>query len=257
MKNVILVDTSNLCHICYHSYCAKTPKNTISFRSIVGGIFTRLLVVSRTFKTDKFVFAIDSTHVYRKDMDSSYKSKRKKNLVVVQLIEEFVKTLRKIGFKNIVEVRGYEADDIIAGYAKKLRNCVIMSNDQDFFQCLSKTTKIYNITSRLTFTKKDLKEKYKISPKQWKMVKAIGGCTSDGVVGIPRVGEKTAIKYLLKQLTSSSAYYKRIKENKGLLKHSTKLVSLPFTKTMKLPPLKVEKNTLNLRTRRNLFLHTN
>lgn len=248
--NTVLVDTSNICHICYYSYYSlrSLPESTPDYHPIISSIFNRLSVVGRKFKPNNFVFALDSPHVYRKQVDFRYKAKRKKNLMVSKLIARFVVELKKAGFRNIVELRGYEADDIIAGYTKKIKRCVIVSNDQDFFQRLSNNTQIYNITKRSVITVKDFKNTYGIKASKWEMVKAIGGCNSDGVVGVPGVGEKTAIKYILGKLDPSSVYYKRIKNNMYLIKSSKKLVSLPFTNIMKLPQLKVDKVRLSMPT---------
>lgn len=62
------------------------------------------------------------------------------------------------------------------------------------------------------------------------MVKAMSGCDSDGVPGIPGVGEVTAVKFIRKELSKTSAIYKTIMspESAEVVCRNRRLVELPY-----------------------------
>lgn len=242
----LLIDTSNLCYISYYAFKNRLPTTSQFPTTLIYGVLTHVLKLSHKFKTNKFIWAVDSKSSYRKRINNDYKNNRNHNNEIPQQITYFTTVLLKeLGFKNVVEVDGYEADDVIAGYTTLLEKCVIVSNDKDFLQCLNRNTKIYDVRSRLITTRATFRREYKISPKQWKLVKAIGGCTSDNVIGVPGVGEKTAIKYVTGTLDTKIKKYKLIEDNKKLIEKSKKLTSLPFNGNIDLPRLKNDKITLS------------
>ena len=85
---------------------------------------------------------------------------------------------------------------------------------------------------------------YKVTPEDWGKVKAIAGCSSDGVPGVSGVGESTACKYLTKMLPKTYKTYKTIEKSTELINFNKQLVILPFKGT---PDLVVKnKNKLSL-----------
>jgi 5'-3' exonuclease len=62
-------------------------------------------------------------------------------------------------------------------------------------------------------------------------VKALSGCTSDEIPGIPGVGEKTAIKYLSGALKSEHKTFQSIVQNQALFQRNLALVTLPHPET--------------------------
>jgi 5'-3' exonuclease len=70
------------------------------------------------------------------------------------------------------------------------------------------------------------------------------GCTSDSVGGISGVGDKTACKFLNRQLSITSKAYRDIRANKVLIDQNLKLVTLPYPGTKVFP---IQKDTLSLK----------
>jgi hypothetical protein len=68
---------------------------------------------------------------------------------------------------------------------------------------------------------------YRITAREWAMVKAIAGCGGDGVPGIPGVAEKTAISYILDELPNGKKK-RDIDDNFKLIQRNWKLVHLPI-----------------------------
>jgi 5'-3' exonuclease len=194
------------------------------------------------------VFACDSSKSKRKKIYPKYKENRKEKT------EEQIKldsiafpqfdalkndVLPKIGYKNIFEVKGLEADDIISRICLDYSDdeIKIVTRDNDIWQCITKNVSIMDPKTHNLLTEFKFKQQYGISPKQWKKVKQLAGCKGDNVEGIQGVGNPTAIKYLkgeLKKVTAKgepTKVYKRIKEGKKLIKFNKKLVVLPFKNT--------------------------
>jgi 5'-3' exonuclease len=90
---------------------------------------------------------------------------------------------------------------------------------------------MYNPGKKKAVTLQSFSKETGLEPWEWAKVKAIGGCKTDEVPGIPGVGEKTAIKYILGKLKPDSAAYKAIKANKEIITRNRKLVELPFEGT--------------------------
>jgi 5'-3' exonuclease len=67
-----------------------------------------------------------------------------------------------------------------------------------------------------------------LDPAQWALVKAIGGCASDGIPGCaPGIGEGRAIAYLQNKLKPTSGYFFNIQNNDDRICDNMKLVRLP------------------------------
>lgn len=109
----------------------------------------------------------------------------------------------------ILELEGYEADDIIGTFAdvgeKSSVFTVIVTADADAYQLLSEKVKILitrkGITQLEEFDLNKLKESYGLEPEQWIDFKALKGDTSDNIPGVPGIGEKRALQ-LLKEFGS-------------------------------------------------------
>lgn len=207
---------------------------------ILYGFMRYLLALQKQFNFDQFIFCFDSKNSKRKKLYPEYKSGRS-NYDVSKMVYNQVDILKneilpQIGFKNLFETNELEADDIIASIClNKNQNdeYIIISRDQDLYQLLNTNISQYDYISKKIIIVETFQEKYGIDPILWGRVKAIGGCKSDNVPGIPGVGEKTICKYLNNQLKETTKAYQKIESNRGrsLTEFNHKLVSLPFEGT--------------------------
>ena len=105
---------------------------------------------------------------------------------------------------KILEVDGYEADDIIATLASaasnKFNETLIVSSDKDILQLVSKKVKVMSIkkgiTDTIIFKEEKVIEKFGIIPGKIKDFLALTGDSSDNIPGVPGIGAKTAAKLL-------------------------------------------------------------
>jgi DNA polymerase-1 len=108
------------------------------------------------------------------------------------------------GIKHF-ELEGYEADDIIATFAKAAEKkgfqTLICTGDRDSFQLVNgKTTVLYpkkGVTEMNRMTPEAVFEKYGLTPKQYPDFAALRGDPSDNLPSVPGVGEKTATKWIV------------------------------------------------------------
>ena len=214
---------------------------------VIFGFFRQILFLAKKFETNNFAFVWDSPASLRKEIYPEYKENRKKIERTKEEIEDDIiafkqfsllreEILPKLGFSNIFMLPGYEADDIIAQVCKdSVSEIMIVSSDNDLYQLLTEEVCIYDPRRKDFYTKENFLADYEIVPGDWKRVKGIAGCTSDGVQGIRGVGEKTAIKYLLKKMNPVSKSYEEIR---AFLKsdeyaRNLQLVTLPYPKIPK------------------------
>jgi 5'-3' exonuclease len=135
------------------------------------------------------------------------------------------------GFRNIWSYPGYEGDDIIAAYSRKIGledDGVIATSDKDLYQCISSNVVWWNPYTKETMTASRFREIWGIFSYQWADVKAWAGCSTDGIPGIPGVGEKTAAKWICGKLQSSSKTYQKISEGVEIYNRNLPLVTLPY-----------------------------
>ncbi len=107
---------------------------------------------------------------------------------------------KAIGFP-LIEIEGVEADDVIATLVRKAKDkklkAVVSSLDKDLMQLVEDpTTTIMNTMSHQIFNEDKVFEKFGVKPNQIRDMLALVGDTSDNIPGVPKVGQKTAAKWL-------------------------------------------------------------
>lgn len=195
-----------------------------------GGVVFGFLRDLKTFEdlfNDKYVVvAFDFGFGIRKAFFEGYKKSRelrKQSMTEVERIaeadfEEQVKRLRKsilpeLGYSNVLVQYGYEADDIIAKISQQAsedEDVTIVSSDHDLHQCLRRNVVCYDPTRKTTTTRNTFRNTWGIKPRQWPLVKAIAGCSTDDVPGVYGVGEATACKWFRGAVSATSKTYKKI-----------------------------------------------
>lgn len=242
---MILIDANSICHQCKHAM------SDLSWHEkkvgVIFGFLRQILTLSKLFDTNEFAFAWDSRKSKRKEIFPDYKKARRHektleeeelDTIAYRQFDLLRKTiLPNLGFKNNFRQTGYEADDVIASIVNSnpTRGIAIISTDEDLYQLLSERVSLYSIRKKQFYTHKNLWKEYHVTPERWADVKAIAGCSTDGIPGIPRVGEKTACKYLNRTLGPSYKTFQSIRTNNSIIERNRRLVKLPFEGTPPFP----------------------
>ncbi|WP_062377666.1 DNA polymerase I [Demequina pelophila] len=103
-----------------------------------------------------------------------------------------------------VDKAGFEADDLLATYARLGREAgmrvLVVSGDRDTIQLVTdQVTLLYprkGVSDLVRFTPDAVEEKYGVRPEQYPELAALVGETSDNLPGVPKVGPKTAAKWI-------------------------------------------------------------
>jgi 5'-3' exonuclease len=256
-KNIVIVDLHSIMHNVKHGVGKVSKLKTGDTHTfVIYGFLMKLRNILKTVPNDVVVFACDSNISKRKKIYQGYKQDRtEKTEDQIKLDEisypqfDIIKKeiLPAIGYKNIFEYDGYEADDIIAAVSKKyqsMHNKMIVTLDKDMYQCLDDCTWIVKHDKMKVYSQSDFVDEYKIKPAQWADVKKFGGCTSDKVPGIHvfmpdgemssrNIGEKTALKYLRGELKETANTYKAFTDprNARVLARNEALTVLPLKGT--------------------------
>jgi len=243
---MILIDAPNLCYIAH--YAMGELSNDDVPTGVTFGFLNYVLSIATKFEDNDLVFCFDSKKSWRKLILPSYKANRDEKeytdeeLWLFEHLHRQVMELRSdilpnLGFNNVFMSVGFEADDLIAHlvnqYAGK-RDIVIVSSDEDLYQCLQPRVRIYKVKSKKVYTASAFKKEYDITPDKWADVKAIAGCSSDNLKGVFGVGEKTAIKFWKGELKPNSKAYQQIKISWSIYHSTLKLVKLPFDKPLRI-----------------------
>lgn len=239
---LLILDCHYLCHRAFHA------QSDLSFHGIATGVIFGFLkqigVLKNEFQTDRVGFCFEGDTLYRKIDFADYKMKRiqhekkadperlKARGDLCRQIEALrFHHLRNIGFRNIFYYPGWESDDIMARICQEEEGEVILvTSDADMYQCLAPNVRMYSPQKKKLFTDKWFTKEYGIQPRQWAVVKAMAGCDTDGVPGIPGVGEVTALKFIRGELSKTSQIYKTIKspEAAEIVTRNRRLVELPY-----------------------------
>lgn len=150
------------------------------------------------------------------------------------LLAHLPDALRALGVADVRVKRGYEADDHIAAAVAALPagcRAVIASRDRDLLQLVGARAALYDPHERRAYGRSWFRSEYAgLHPAEWADVKALEGCSTDGVPGCPGVGTKTAVRYLAGELPRHHVAFARLEAYVGTPAHRLAqiLVRLPW-----------------------------
>jgi DNA polymerase-1 len=171
----------------------------------VFGFTSMLINAIKDEKPTHLAIAFDvSRETFRREMFAEYKANRAKSpdefRSQLPLITEVIEAMQIPG----IQVKGYEADDIIATLAKqgekKGMRVSILTGDRDSYQLVNDSiTVLYarkGVSDIARMTPAAVLEKYELTPEQYPDFAALRGDPSDNLPSVPSVGEKTAVKWI-------------------------------------------------------------
>ena len=235
---VLLLDCNYLAWRSFHS----TGKNLD--RGTTYGFLSTLQKLRDQFQPSRIAFCFDGDGPSkRKEIYPDYKANRGRNNVESDCNDRIkvhgeIKELRDkhlpaLGWRNVFHAPGFEADDwagAICHHLNGKEKCVLVSADQDFWQLISPSVSVWNPTTNYLETFQTFQEKWSIEPEDWISVKAIAGCKSDNIKGVPGVGEKTAARFLAGELSKGREAAVREKVNRWeeRILFNLRLVKIPL-----------------------------
>jgi DNA polymerase-1 len=162
-----------------------------------------------------------SERTFRNDIYKEYKAHRPP--APEDLIPQFplVREATRAFGVSCVEMAGYEADDLIATYARMAREagarCTIVSSDKDLMQLVvDGQVELFDSMKNKRIASAEVMEKFGVAPDKVVQVQALAGDSTDNVPGVRGIGIKTAAE-LIGQFGDVETLLKRaseIKQNK-------------------------------------------
>lgn len=236
---VLIVDCMSIFYRSFFSIKKQLEGGDYSL--LLHEFFFRIQKICANQQVGHICFCWDSAKSLRKRIYPQYKEGRKeKDELLFSALHWFYivrkEILPRLGFNNNFMRVGFEADDLIAVICRQSFigqdvHCIIASADSDLYQLLSDDTSMYRIHKEDLYTKQDFTKEYGIDPIFWADVKAMSGCPTDNVDGIPGVGEVTACKYIRNEHSGSKRSKIEKLESRKIIDRNMKLVRLPFENT--------------------------
>ncbi|MBM3691602.1 MAG: hypothetical protein FJW76_06325, partial [Actinobacteria bacterium] len=171
----------------------------------VYGLCSMLINLLMEHKPEYLAVCFDEGRdTFRKKLFPSYKANRAKSpdefRAQVSLIRNMIDSFGITSFSD----SQYEADDIIATLTKKSADdnldVLIVTSDRDSFQLISDSVNVLypkkGLSDVVIMNRKELQDKYGLSPEQYPDFAALRGDPSDNLPGIPGVGEKTSLAWI-------------------------------------------------------------
>jgi len=157
-------------------------------------------------KPTHFAVIFDSARKnFRNDIYKEYKANRSEAPDDLAPQFEYIRKSVKAFNLPSIELLNYEADDLIATYAKKIikegAKVTVISSDKDLMQLVSDDVRLYDPMKSKVLGEKEVFEKFGVKPNQVIDVQALAGDSSDNIPGVPGIGIKTASELIKKYKT--------------------------------------------------------
>ena len=199
-KTLVLVDGSSYLFRAYHALPLLTNSKG-EYTNAILGVTNMLKKLVETYPEAYFGVIFDAPgKTFRNDMYPEYKANRAS---MPDELREQIKPLHQLikamGLPLVMEP-GVEADDVIGTLAKQAEeedlNVVISTGDKDIAQLVTNKTSLINTMNNQWLDEEGVKEKFGVPPDRIIDYLALMGDTSDNIPGVPKVGPKTATKWL-------------------------------------------------------------
>ena len=167
-------------------------------------------------KPTHFAVIFDSAKKnFRNDIYSEYKANRTETPEDLIPQFEYIRKAVKAFSLPSIELINYEADDLLATYAKKIVSAgakvTVISSDKDLMQLVSEKIRLYDPMKNKVLGEKEVFEKFGVKPNQVIDVQSLAGDSSDNIPGVPGIGIKTAAE-LINKYKTLDVLLKNIKE---------------------------------------------
>jgi DNA polymerase-1 len=232
--HLFLVDGSGFIFRAFHAIPALNRKSDGLPVNAVSGFCNMLWKLLRDARnTDvgvtpthlAVIFDYSST-TFRKEIYPLYKANR--SAPPEDLIPQFGLIRHATRAFNLpcIETEGFEADDIIATYARQAEavgaDVTIVSSDKDLMQLLTANVHMYDAMKDKQIGIPDVIEKWGVAPEKMIDLQAMTGDSTDNVPGIPGIGPKTAAQLLeefgdLETLLARAGEIKQVKRRENII----------------------------------------
>ena len=233
MPHLYLVDGSGYIFRAYH----RLPPLTNKHGEPVGAVYGYTTMLWKLAKelheadgpTHMAVVLDKSSKSFRNDMYDRYKAHRPPP--PEDLVPQFpmIRDATRAFSLPCIEEEGWEADDLIASYAKAALaqgwQVTIVSSDKDLMQLIEPGLDLYDTMNNRRLGREQVIEKFGVPPEQLGEVLALMGDTVDNVPGVPGIGPKRAAELIgqygsVEAVIEAAPEMKKSKMRDNLIEHA-------------------------------------
>ena len=221
-----LVDGSGFIFRAYHAL----PPLSRGDGTPVGAVMGFCNMVARLIEThagDRIAIVFDTARIsFRNEFYPDYKAHRPDPPEDLKPQFAIVREATRAFDLPALELPGFEADDLIATYARLAREAgeevVIVSSDKDLMQLVRPGVAMLDPIKQKTIGEAEVFDKFGVKPDRVVDVQALAGDSTDNVPGVPGIGVKTAAELInlygdLETLLARAGEIKQPKRRESLL----------------------------------------
>ena len=240
-KSLTLVDGSGFIFRAYYALPPLTRNDGTPINAVMGYCNMIWRLIAETKTSSLAVIFDTASKSFRNEIYSEYKANRSE--APEDLIPQFSLIREATEAFNIpyIELKGYEADDIIATYSNQASNegwtVDIISSDKDLMQLVNDNVKMVDPMKMVNIGREEVFKKFGVYPEKVTDVQALAGDSTDNIPGVPGIGIKTAAELIneygdLDTLLGKAEEIKQPKRRENLINYadlariSMKLVTL-------------------------------
>ena len=202
MKKLLAVDGNSILNRAFYGVRPLTTKDGFPTNALYGMV-NMISRQQEQLKPDFCAVAFDlKAPTFRHQFYDAYKAGRKPMPEELALQFPVAKDLLRAMGYTVLELEGYEADDILGTLAAMCEDegaeAYLMTGDRDALQLISPSVHVLLATNSDTvdMNEEAFRAKYGVASSQFVDVKALMGDSSDNIPGVAGIGEKTACKLI-------------------------------------------------------------
>ena len=266
-SKLVLVDGSSYLYRAYHAL----PKLTSSRGEPTGaihGVLSMILKLAKEQETEHFAVVFDAPgKTFRDEIFDEYKANRPPMPDDLRLqIDPLLEAVPAMGLP-MLRIEGVEADDVIGTLCRQAAadgmQVLVSTGDKDMTQLVDKNITLVNTMSGTLLDRDGVKKKFDVFPEQIIDYLGLVGDSSDNIPGVPRVGAKTAAKWLNQYGSVASIIEnadeitgkvgESLRENLDQLKLSQDLATIRQDVDLLLAPRELKRSAGDSKTLRALY----
>ena len=220
-SRVVLLDSYSLVYRAFFALPETLATGSGQVTNAVFGFTSMLIKLEGEERPDAVIACMDKgAPQFRLDQYPEYKAGRSETPDTLRQQIPLIRELLEALCIPVVELEGYEADDLLATLALRGREAghhmVIVSGDRDCLQLVNDDVTVLmtrrGVTDMIRYDPAMVMERYGVGPERWTDFAALKGEQADNLPGVPGVGDKTAAKLL-----------KEYGDIEGIIEHAAEL----------------------------------
>jgi DNA polymerase-1 len=228
-KHLILVDGSGYIFRAFHALPPMTNPQGVPVNAVYG--FTQMIArFLLDHRGSHIAVVFDASRItFRNEIYPDYKAHRPDP--PPELVPQFGLIREATDALGVckIEQPGFEADDMIAAYAKQFAaaggRVTIVSSDKDLMQLVRPGVEMLDPIKQKPIREPEVTEKFGVPPEKVVDVQALAGDPTDNVPGVPGIGVKTAAQLILEYgdleaLLNAAEKIKQPKRREALLQNA-------------------------------------